>query len=123
MSTTAKWVLSIAITLFWVVVIRTVMVGAPDRSMGLLDLIPVGWVGWIWTRKSDQNRDGIRALFGDESGSHDPSGLNSTDQDGRNSVQREKAICMVSLSCWIGVIVCGRLITVFRTPYYWGFWC
>jgi hypothetical protein len=36
---------------------------------------------------------GIRALFGDESGSHDPSGLNSTDQDGRNSVQREKAIC------------------------------
>jgi len=28
---------------------------------------------------------GIRALFGDESGSHDSSGLNSTDQDGRNS--------------------------------------
>jgi len=29
---------------------------------------------------------GIRALSVDESGSHDPSGLNSTDQDGRNSV-------------------------------------
>ena len=28
---------------------------------------------------------GIRALFGDESGPHDPNGLNSTDQDGRKS--------------------------------------
>jgi len=36
---------------------------------------------------------GIRALSGDESGSHDSNELNSTDQDGRNSVQREKAIC------------------------------
>jgi acyl carrier protein len=27
---------------------------------------------------------GIRALSGDKSGSHDPNGLNSTDQDGRN---------------------------------------
>ena len=36
---------------------------------------------------------GIRALSGDESGSHASNGLNSTDQDGRNSVQREKAIC------------------------------
>ncbi len=29
----------------------------------------------------------------------------------------------VSLTCWIGVIVCGRLITYYRPPYYWCFWC
>ena len=29
---------------------------------------------------------GIRALSGDETGSHDSNELNSTDQDGRNSV-------------------------------------
>jgi len=29
----------------------------------------------------------------------------------------------VSLSCWVGVIVCGRLITYFRPPYHWCFWC
>ena len=29
----------------------------------------------------------------------------------------------VSLSCWVGVIVCGRLITYYRPPYYWCFWC
>jgi len=29
----------------------------------------------------------------------------------------------VSLACWIGVIVCGRLITYFRPPYHWCFWC
>jgi hypothetical protein len=34
-----------------------------------------------------------------------------------------KFAAMISLSCWIGVIVCGRLITVFRPPYYWRFWC
>ncbi len=34
-----------------------------------------------------------------------------------------KVAAVISLSCWIGVIVCGRLITVFRPPYYWCFWC
>ncbi len=34
-----------------------------------------------------------------------------------------KVAAAISLSCWIGVIVCGRLITVFRPPYYWCFWC
>ena len=29
----------------------------------------------------------------------------------------------ISLACWIGVIVCGRLITYFRPPYHWCFWC
>lgn len=29
----------------------------------------------------------------------------------------------VSLTCWIGVIVCGRLITYYRPPYHWCFWC
>lgn len=29
----------------------------------------------------------------------------------------------VSLLSWIGVIVCGRLITFFRPPFFWCFWC
>ena len=29
----------------------------------------------------------------------------------------------VSLVCWTGVIVCGRLITYYRPPYHWCFWC
>lgn len=29
----------------------------------------------------------------------------------------------VSLTCWVGVIVCGRLITYYRPPYHWCFWC
>lgn len=29
----------------------------------------------------------------------------------------------VSLACWIGVIVCGRLITYYRPPYHWCWWC
>ena len=34
-----------------------------------------------------------------------------------------KTVALVSLSCWCGVIICGRLITYFRPPYYWCFWC
>jgi len=34
-----------------------------------------------------------------------------------------KTVALVSLSCWCGVIVCGRLITYFRPPYHWCFWC
>jgi hypothetical protein len=29
----------------------------------------------------------------------------------------------VSLLCWLGVIVGGRLITFYRPPFYWCFWC
>lgn len=29
----------------------------------------------------------------------------------------------VSLACWVGVITCGRLITYYRPPYHWCFWC
>lgn len=29
----------------------------------------------------------------------------------------------VSLLCWCGVIICGRLITYYRPPYHWCFWC
>jgi len=29
----------------------------------------------------------------------------------------------VSLLCWAGVIICGRLITYYRPPYHWCPWC
>jgi uncharacterized membrane protein len=29
----------------------------------------------------------------------------------------------VSLLCWLGVIVGGRLITFYRPPFFWCFWC
>jgi len=38
-------------------------------------------------------------------------------------VSRAKLIGFVSLTCWVGVITCGRLITFFRPPYFWCFWC
>ena len=34
-----------------------------------------------------------------------------------------KVAAAVSLACWIGVITCGRLITYYRPPYHWCFWC
>jgi hypothetical protein len=34
-----------------------------------------------------------------------------------------KVIAFVSLASWIGVIIFGRLITYFRPPYHWCFWC
>ncbi|MES2624082.1 MAG: DUF6644 family protein [Pseudomonadota bacterium] len=36
---------------------------------------------------------------------------------------RAKVFALVSLLCWLGVITCGRLITFFRPPAYWCFWC
>lgn len=36
---------------------------------------------------------------------------------------RARVIAAVSLACWLGVIVCGRLITYYRPPYHWCFWC
>jgi hypothetical protein len=29
----------------------------------------------------------------------------------------------VSLACWLGVITCGRVITAYRPPSHWCFWC
>jgi hypothetical protein len=29
----------------------------------------------------------------------------------------------VSLLCWLGVMSCGRVITAFRPPWHWCFWC
>lgn len=29
----------------------------------------------------------------------------------------------ISLFCWLVVIICGRLITYYRPPYHWCFWC
>ncbi len=36
---------------------------------------------------------------------------------------RAKTIAAISLLCWSLVIVCGRLITYYRPPYHWCFWC
>ena len=36
---------------------------------------------------------------------------------------RVKVIAMISLLCWMGVIICGRLITYFRPPYHWCWFC
>jgi len=40
-----------------------------------------------------------------------------------NASSTTKVVAAISLSCWIGVIVCGRLITYYRPPYHWCFWC
>ena len=42
---------------------------------------------------------------------------------GASAPRAARVAAAISLSCWIGVIVCGRLITVYRPPYYWCFWC
>lgn len=34
-----------------------------------------------------------------------------------------RAVAVISLACWLGVITCGRVITFFRPPYHWCFWC
>lgn len=34
-----------------------------------------------------------------------------------------RLFAMVSLGCWLGVIACGRVITAFRPPFHWCFWC
>lgn len=34
-----------------------------------------------------------------------------------------KSFAAISLACWCGVITCGRLITYYRPPYHWCFWC
>ena len=37
--------------------------------------------------------------------------------------RRAQVLGAISLSCWCAVIVCGRLITYYRPPYHWCFWC
>ncbi len=34
-----------------------------------------------------------------------------------------KIIAALSLACWIAVIIFGRVITLFRPPWHWCFWC
>jgi len=34
-----------------------------------------------------------------------------------------KIVAAVSLFCWLAVITAGRLITFYRPPTYWCFWC
>lgn len=34
-----------------------------------------------------------------------------------------KLIAAISLGCWLTVIIFGRLITYFRPPWHWCFWC
>ena len=41
----------------------------------------------------------------------------------RSVSNRAKIIAAVSLLSWGVIIVCGRLITYFRPPYHWCFWC
>jgi len=36
---------------------------------------------------------------------------------------RARVIGAVSLACWLGVIVAGRLVTFFRPPEFWCLWC
>jgi hypothetical protein len=36
---------------------------------------------------------------------------------------RARVFTLVSLLAWIGVIACGRLITFYRPPFFWCFWC
>lgn len=37
--------------------------------------------------------------------------------------RRARVFAVVSLLCWLGVITCGRVITAFRPPWNWCFWC
>ncbi len=36
---------------------------------------------------------------------------------------RARVFAVVSLACWLGVILCGRVITAFRPPFHWCVWC
>ena len=39
------------------------------------------------------------------------------------SIYRARLFAAISLVCWLGVITAGRLITFYRPPYFWCFWC
>jgi hypothetical protein len=42
---------------------------------------------------------------------------------GEPSPPRARVFTFVSLLAWTGVIAAGRLITFYRPPFYWCFWC
>ena len=42
---------------------------------------------------------------------------------GEPSPPRARFFTLVSLLAWTGVIACGRLITFYRPPFFWCFWC
>jgi hypothetical protein len=46
----------------------------------------------------------------------------ATADDGLPPV-RARLFAGISLLCWLGVIACGRVITAFRPPWNWCFWC
>lgn len=37
--------------------------------------------------------------------------------------RRARIFAAISLACWLGVMLCGRVITAFRPPWYWCPWC
>ena len=39
------------------------------------------------------------------------------------ALRTARVFAAISLLCWAGVITGGRLITFFRPPFYWSFWC
>ncbi|MFN0001861.1 MAG: DUF6644 family protein [Pseudohongiellaceae bacterium] len=39
------------------------------------------------------------------------------------ALTKAKIFALISLTCWLGVIACGRLITFYRPPFYWCIWC
>ncbi len=39
------------------------------------------------------------------------------------ALTKAKIFALISLTCWLGVIACGRLITFYRPPFYWCLWC
>ncbi len=39
------------------------------------------------------------------------------------TVNMSRLFAGISLVCWLGVITAGRLITFYRPPFYWCFWC
>jgi hypothetical protein len=42
---------------------------------------------------------------------------------GQAAPLRARVFTLISLFAWLGVIAGGRLITFFRPPFYWCFWC
>ena len=43
--------------------------------------------------------------------------------DGALPPVRARLFGAISLLCWLGVITCGRVITAFRPPWHWCYWC
>jgi hypothetical protein len=50
-------------------------------------------------------------------------GVVRTADPGADPPLAARVAAAVSLACWVGVITFGRLITYYRPPYHWCFWC